>query len=109
MQALKESLKGDMGRSVTHVFHLAFSGPLLYTEHPHDYAQLTLKLKQVPAELENNAQKRKGTFWLWERSAFSHVGDTTNVDQTTFIWMKNVVDILEELGASLVHVYFTQG
>ncbi|CAL5225443.1 g8261 [Coccomyxa viridis] len=60
-EALRKSLEGDIGRSVTHVFHLAFSG------------------------------------------------DTTNVDQTTFVWMKNVVEILEELEAPLVHVYFTQG
>ena len=44
-----------------------------------------------------------------ERRASSCAGDTTNVYQTTFIWMKNVVEILEELGAPLVHVYFTQG
>ena len=42
-------------------------------------------------------------------SSVSCAGDTTNVDQTTFVWMKNVVEMLEESGAPLEHVYFTQG
>ncbi|CAL5225444.1 g8262 [Coccomyxa viridis] len=60
-KALRRSMEGDLGRSVTHVFHLAFSG------------------------------------------------DMSNVGQTTFLWMKNVVEILEELGAPLEHVFFSQG
>ena len=36
-------------------------------------------------------------------------GDTSNTDKTTFIWMANIVEALEKLGAPLEHVYFTQG
>ncbi len=43
------------------------------------------------------------------RNASFCAGDMSNVGQTTFLWMKNVVEILEELGAPLAHVFFSQG
>ena len=44
-----------------------------------------------------------------EQTVSFDAGDMTNVGQTTFLWMKNVVEILEELGAPLAHVFFSQG
>lgn len=41
--------------------------------------------------------------------AVVHAGDMSNVDKTTFVWMVNIVETLEKLGAPLQHVYFTQG
>jgi len=42
-------------------------------------------------------------------NAVVHAGDMSNVDKTTFVWMVNIVETLEKLGAPLQHVYFTQG
>ena len=44
-----------------------------------------------------------------QQMASTYAGDTTNIDPTTSTWMINIVNILEQLGSPLQHVYFTQG
>ena len=103
-------MEGDLGRSVTHVFHLAFSGELSPTgiKSPTCNAQAGTHHRSRKDDLqeEHHGPCVRGHC---ERIASFHAGDMSNVGQTTFLWMKNVVEILEELGAPLEHVFFSQG
>ncbi|CAK0785352.1 hypothetical protein CVIRNUC_008559 [Coccomyxa viridis] len=72
------------------------------------------KITQINLDLNDKDALSKG---LREQGgpSVTHVfhlafqGDTSNTDKTTFIWMANIVEALEKLGAPLEHVYFTQG